>query len=73
LDLNSRAGGLGGGFKQACGNFSIDIFLTAVGADTRRNAFEDKVAAPLSKVTVALPTLVFPFLQTTHLMLSFSS
>lgn len=42
LDLNPGAGCFGGEFKQAGGNFSIDIFFAAVCADAGRNAFEDQ-------------------------------
>jgi hypothetical protein len=62
LDLNSRTGGFSGGFKQAGGNFSIDIFFTAVGSDAGWNAFEDQSGSAFVQSHCGFAKLCFTLL-----------
>jgi hypothetical protein len=73
FDLNARAGGLCGGLEQNRDNIFINVFFAAIAADSSGNSLENQGGSFLSRVTVAVPSFVSPFLQITHFMISFSA
>jgi hypothetical protein len=71
FDLNSGAGGGGGGFKEAGDNFAINIFFTAIGADTGRNTFEDQSSSAFIQSHCGLTHLCLTLLTNNTLHVAF--